>query len=181
MDSMEINKATAGVLVAGIMFFLCGLLGTQLVAVHRPEKLAIPVEGLAAVTAEISAPKQESLPPIGPLLAKADVAAGEAMVKKLCASCHTVAEGGKAGVGPNLYNVVGAAHGHMDGFSYSAGMRAKPGPWSFDELNVWLHKPVEFVPGTRMAFTGISNDQQRADVIAYLRGLSANPLPLPVP
>jgi cytochrome c len=60
-------------------------------------------------------------------------------------------------------------------------MRAKPGPWSFDELNVWLHKPVEFVPGTRMAFTGISNDQQRADVIAYLRGLSANPLPLPVP
>jgi cytochrome c len=60
-------------------------------------------------------------------------------------------------------------------------MKAKTGPWTFDELNEWLHKPSAYVPGTRMAFAGISNDQQRADVIAYLRSLSPNPVPLPAP
>jgi cytochrome c len=60
-------------------------------------------------------------------------------------------------------------------------MKAKTGPWTFDELNEWLHKPASYIPGTRMAFAGISDDQQRADVIAYLRSLAANPVPLPAP
>jgi cytochrome c len=69
----------------------------------------------------------------------------------------------------------------MQGFDYSAGMKAKTGPWTFDELNEWLHKPSSYVQGTRMAFPGISNDQQRADVIDYLHTLSPNPVPLPSP
>jgi cytochrome c len=69
----------------------------------------------------------------------------------------------------------------MEGFNYTAGMKAKTGPWTFDELNEWLHKPSAYVPGTRMAFAGISNDQLRADVIDYLHTLSANPVPLPAP
>jgi cytochrome c len=180
MDSMEINKVVAGVLVAGIVFFLTGLIGMQLVTEKRPEKPAIAIAG-APAEAAAGAPKQEALPPIAPLLAKADVATGESTAKKLCTSCHTFNEGGKAGVGPNLYGVVGGPHAHMQGFDYSAGMKAKTGPWTFDELNEWLHKPSSYVPGTRMAFPGISNDQQRADVIDYLHTLSANPVPLPSP
>ena len=178
MDSMEINKGMAAILVAGIMFFLTGLIGMHLVTETRLEKPAIAIQGAPVAEAASGAAKPEVLPPIGPLLAKADVATGEATVKKLCTSCHTVAEGGKAGVGPNLYGVVGGAHGHMDGFNYSAGMKAKTGSWTFAELNEWLHKPASFVAGTRMAFAGINNDQQRADVIAYLRSLSHTPVPL---
>jgi cytochrome c len=180
MDSMEINKGVAAVLVAGIVFFLTGLIGMQLVKEKRPEKPAIAIAGAPAETAAAAA-KPEALPPIAPLLAKADVATGESTAKKLCTSCHTFNDGGKAGVGPNLYGVVGGPHAHMQGFDYSAGMKAKTGPWTFDELNEWLHKPSSYVPGTRMAFPGISNDQQRADVIDYLHTLSPNPVPLPSP
>ncbi|HEY0183284.1 MAG TPA: cytochrome c family protein [Rhodopila sp.] len=181
MDSMELNKGIAAVLVAGIVFFLTGLIGMNLVTEQRPEKPAIAIQGAPAAEATSGAPKPEPLPAIAPLLAKADVATGEATVKKLCTSCHTFNEGGKAGVGPNLYNVVGGPHAHMEGFNYSAGLKAKTGPWTFDELNEWLHQPSAYVPGTRMAFAGIKNDQQRADVIAYLRSLSPNPVPLPAP
>jgi cytochrome c len=181
MDSMEINKGVAAVLVAGIAFFLAGTVGMNLVVEHRLEKPAIVTPAAPGAEAAAAAPKPVPLPPIAPLLAKADVATGESTAKKLCTSCHTFNEGGKAGVGPNLYGVVGGPHAHMQGFDYSAGMKAKTGPWTFDELNEWLHKPSSYVPGTRMAFPGINNDQERADVIDYLHTLSANPVPLPSP
>jgi cytochrome c len=178
MDSLEVNKGLAAILVAGIAFFLTGTIGDNLVQVQRPEKAVLDIKG-AEPTASTGEPKPVELPPIAPLLAKADPAQGEATAKKLCTSCHTFTEGGKAGVGPNLYGVVGGPHGHMEGFNYTAGLKAKDGPWTFDELNQWLHKPSSYVQGTRMAFAGINNDQQRADVIDYLRTLSHNPLPLP--
>jgi cytochrome c len=127
-----------------------------------------------------AAPAQEAKPqPIGPLLASADPAAGDALTKKLCAACHTFNEGGKAGVGPNLFGVVGAPHGHMEGFAYSSALKGKQGPWNYDELNEWLTKPSAYAPGTKMTFAGLSSEKQRADVIAYLRTLSHNPEPLP--
>ena len=180
MDSMEINKGVAAVLVAGIVFFLTGLIGVKLVqAGGWKSRRSRSRERRRRPAA--AAPKPEALPPIAPLLAKADVATGEATVKKLCTVCHTFNEGGKAGVGPTFMASSVGPHAHMEGFDYSAGMKAKTGPWTFDELNEWLHKPSAYVPGTRMAFAGISNDQQRADVIDYLHSLSHNPVPLPSP
>ena len=178
---MEVNKAIAAVLVAGIVFSLSGTIGVLLVHEKPLKQTAIKIEVPEAASPS-GQPAAPQVAPIAPLLAKADPAAGEADAKKLgCTACHTFNEGGKAGVGPNLYNVVGSPHAHMQGFDYSAGMKAKTGPWTFDELNEWLHKPSSYVQGTRMAFAGISNDQQRADVIAYLRSLSPNPVPLPSP
>ncbi|WP_309139463.1 cytochrome c family protein [Siccirubricoccus sp. G192] len=102
------------------------------------------------------------------------MANGEALAKRLCASCHSFNQGGRTGVGPNLYGIVGAPHGHVEGFNYSAAIKGKQGPWNYEELNEWLHKPSTYAPGTRMAFAGISNTQQRADVIAYLKSISPN-------
>ena len=180
MGSLEGTKLLASVLIGGIVFMLAGLVSEVVVHPTRLEHLAIKVEGGAAPTA--AAPKQEeALPAIAPLLAKADPAAGEALAKKVCVVCHTFNDGGRPGVGPNLYGVVMGAHAHAQDYSYSAGMKAKDGKWDYEALNHWLKRPAAYVPGTKMAFVGINNDQQRADVIAYLRTLSHDPAPLPQP
>jgi cytochrome c len=178
MDSMEVNKGVAAVLIAGIVFFLTGTIGMNLVEETPLKQPAIKID--VPKTAPSGAPAAPELPAIAPLLAKADPATGEADTKKLgCVACHTFTEGGKAGIGPNLYNVVGGPHAHMQGFDYSNALKSKQGDWTFDELNEWLHQPSAYAPGTRMTFVGIKNDQQRADVIDYLRTLSAKPEPLP--
>jgi cytochrome c len=178
MDSMEVNKGVAAVLVAGIAFFVTGTIGDMLVRSHRPHEPAFKIEIAAPATAPAAAPA--ALNPIGPLLASADAAAGETIAKRQCASCHTFTEGGKNSVGPNLYGIVGGprAEGHA-GFGYSAPLKAKVGSWTYEELNAWLNKPAAFAPGTRMAFAGLNSEKQRADLIAYLRSLSHNPVPLP--
>jgi cytochrome c len=178
---MEVNKIIAAVLVAGIVFFLTGTIGTVLVHEQPLKQTAIKIEIPEAVS-PAGQPAAPQVAPIAPLLAKADPAAGEADTKKLgCTACHTFNDGGKAGVGPNLYNVVGGPHAHMQGFDYSTALKSKTGPWTFDELNEWLRQPGAYAPGTRMSFAGIKDDQERADVVDYLRTLSPNPEALPSP
>lgn len=178
---MEVNKIIAAVLVAGIVFFLTGTIGTVLVHEEPLKQAAIKIQ-IPEAASPSGQPAAPQVAPIAPLLAKADPAAGEADTKKLgCTACHTFNDGGKAGVGPNLYNVVGGPHAHMQGFDYSTTLKSKTGPWTFDELNEWLRQPSAYAPGTRMSFAGIKNDQERADVVDYLRTLSPNPEALPSP
>ncbi len=179
MDSMELNKGVAAVLVAGIAFFVTGTIGDRLVQSHRPHEPAIKID-VAAPAASGPAAAPAVLEPIGPLLAGADAANGEKLARQQCASCHTFTDGGKNGVGPNIYNTVGQPRGEgRGGFNFSPAIKAKTGNWSFEDLNAWLAKPSAFATGTRMAYAGMNSAKQRADVIAYLRTLSANPVPLP--
>ncbi len=176
MDSLEANKVFAAVLVAGIGFMAATLIADNLVS---PTPLAHTALKVEAPTPSVTAAADTPLTPIGPLLASATPADGEAYAKKVCAACHSFNEGGKAGVGPNLYGIVNGPHAHMQGYSYSTALQGKQGPWTFDELNAWLKKPSAYAPGTKMGFAGITSDKQRADVIDYLHTLAHDPAPLP--
>ena len=116
--------------------------------------------------------------PIDTLLASASADRG-AQVAKQCQACHNFEEGSGPKVGPDLYNVVGRKIASVQGFNYSSALKSKNGTWDFNALNAWLSKPAAYAPGTAMTFAGLSNDKQRADVIAYLDTLSKNPVPLP--
>jgi cytochrome c len=115
---------------------------------------------------------------INSLLATASAERG-AQVAKQCQACHNFEEGQGPKVGPDLYGVVGRKIASAPGFNYSAALKSKNGTWDFNALNAWLSKPTAYAPGTAMTFAGLSNDKQRADVIAYLDTLSKNPVPLP--
>lgn len=168
------SNTIAGWVLAGCVAAL-GLTIASGMVFHgeRPEKMGYPIEGVV----EEGAGGGEAEVPIATLLASADAAAGAEVFKK-CASCHTINQGGAAGIGPNLYGVLGKAHGHQAGFAYSDALKGVPGNWDFEAMNKWLISPRKYAPGTKMSFAGLSNPQERANVIAYLNSQGSN-LPLP--
>jgi cytochrome c len=116
--------------------------------------------------------------PIAPLLASADAGRGQSLFKA-CVACHTPNDGGANKVGPNLWNVIGSSIAGTEGFKYSSALRKMGGTWDYETLNQFLFKPKTFVPGTKMTYAGIKAAKKRADIIAYIRSLSAAPQPLP--
>ncbi len=105
--------------------------------------------------------------------AEGNVANGEKIFKK-CAACHSVIPGKKK-VGPSLHGVVGRAPGSLDGFKYSKAIKVygeSGAVWNGETLDPWLAKPRSFLKGTRMAFPGLKKEQDRADIIAYLKTFS---------
>lgn len=96
-------------------------------------------------------------------------AAGERVFAQ-CMACHSV-EPGRNGLGPSLHGVFGRAAGSGDSFSYSPAMRDSGITWTADELDRFIERPTQTMPGTRMIFIGIRDAQVRADLIAYLETL----------
>ncbi|MCD7109982.1 cytochrome c family protein [Rhizobium sp. DKSPLA3] len=118
---------------------------------------------------------------IKPLLASADASAGEAVFKK-CAACHTIEKGGPNKVGPNLWGVVERPIASHEGFAYSAGMKTfaeANKTWTYDHLSYFVEAPKKHVPGTAMGFAGVKKPDERANLIAWLRGQSDAPVALP--
>ena len=114
-------------------------------------------------------PKKEEKPiDINALLKTANFDNGAKIFKK-CASCHNADKGGGNKVGPNLFSVVGRKRASAPGFTYSEAMSKKAGSWTIEDLNLFLTKPKDFVPGTKMGFAGLKKPQDRADVILYLQ------------
>jgi cytochrome c len=172
-------NTAAGCFLASALFAM--VVGKVSNVVVSPEELAKPAISVPAEATEASsgpAPAAE-LPPISPKLASANVEHGKELFKRDCSTCHTIDKGGANKVGPNQWNLVGRKKGAEPGFSYSSAMEKKGGTWTYEDLNHMIFKPQSFVKGTKMAFAGLPKEQDRADVIAYLRTMNDNPPPLP--
>ena len=148
---------------------------------HAPEKpgYALPVSKGEGGTATAST-EAFSFAKVAELLPKANAEAGADTFKK-CAACHTDASGAPNKVGPNLWSVIGRPVAQSAGFAYSDAMKAKGGNWSWDTLAAYLHDPRGAVPGNKMAFAGIADDTDLADLLVYLRKQSDKPADLPGP
>ena len=102
--------------------------------------------------------------------AAGDAKAG-ATVYKRCAVCHTNDKGGGDALGPNLFGIVGRNAASRPGFAYSASLRKAAIVWNEAVLTKWVAGPARMVPGTKMAFPGITSKKQQADLVAYLATL----------
>jgi cytochrome c len=181
MNSFELNKVLGALLGTCLFLVAMHIAAGAIFTPQTPAKpgyeIAVKEEQPEGGAAPAAAP---AAVPIENLLASASTERG-AQVAKQCQACHNLQEGQGPKIGPDLYNVVGRKIASAQGFNYSAALKTKNGNWDFDTLNTWLTKPSAFAPGTAMTFAGLSNEKQRADVIAYLDTLSPNPVPLPKP
>ncbi len=174
MDSFELTKIAAAVLAALLIIVgvktaidinLSGHGGGH--EAHAGFTLPMPTgHGGAAAASAASAPAFDAAK-VAAAAATGDAKAGQDVFKK-CSSCHTIESGGANKTGPNLHAVVGRAKASAAGFGYSDDIKGKGGNWSATDLATFLHDPKGYAKGTKMAFAGVKDSGDLANLIAYL-------------
>ncbi len=180
MDSFEINKIVAAILIVALLIIGIGKLSDIIFYVEKPKTpgYAVEIEQATKTSSETSSDPVVEKIDIAALMAMGDLTTGEKVFKK-CAACHSIVKGGKNNIGPALYNVVSRKVGSVDNYKYSKALSEYGKEWTFEELNGYLIKPAKWIKGTKMAFAGLRKEKDRASVILYLNQNSDNPLPLP--
>ncbi|PZO79715.1 MAG: cytochrome c family protein [Mesorhizobium amorphae] len=180
MDSFEFNKVIGAVLGAFFLLFSVAIVSDAIFAAPAPERPGYVIE--AAEPQAGGAAEAAERPSIAVLLASADADAGATAFKK-CQACHSGEKGGPNKIGPDLWDLVNRPIATHEGFAYSGAMKefSQGGTvvWDWDHLDHFLHGPKAYISGTAMSFAGLKRDDERANLIAYLRTLSDNPAPLP--
>ena len=182
MDSFELNKIIAAVLLTVLIIIGIGKFTDVLFHVEKPKESAYKIEGLEVASTSTSNTETETkvveAVDIKALLAMGDLGHGEKVFKK-CTACHQIASDGKNMIGPNLWSVIGRTAGSVSDYKYSKAMIAYGKEWTFKEMNSYLIKPQAYVKGTKMAFAGLRKEKDRASVILFMNSKSSNPKPLP--
>jgi cytochrome c len=181
MSSLEGTKILAAGLVALIAGMVANLVAEELVPSTKLDKNAFPIAGVGKGPSakEAAAPTGggKPAPLTAEMLAKADIAAGEAIAKK-CATCHTFDKGDANRIGPNLYGVIDRPRGSIAGFAYSDAMKKLGGTWAPQEIAAFIADPKIYLPGTKMTFAGLPKPEDRANVLAFLNSKSDKPVDL---
>ena len=177
MDSLKFNKIAAALLSSILLIMMFGKIGNFLVNPNTDVSNAYPIEVPESNTAEAKEEKEVIIEPITALLATANLESGLKIAKK-CVACHGFDAGGPNKIGPNLYDIVNKDQGKAD-YAYSKVLAALNGKWTYEELNKFLYKPKLYSKGTKMNYAGLSKTKDRANLIAWLRTKSDNPVPLP--
>ena len=179
MDSFELNKIIAAILMVVLLIIGLGKIADGVFHVKKPQKLGYKVETENQPTSTTSlASKVVAKIDIAALMAQGDAETGEVIFKK-CAACHSINKGGRNKIGPALYNVVGRKVGSVDDYKYSKTLASYEKEWTFEELNGFLKKPSAYLKGTKMSYAGLRKEKERASVIKYLNQKSDSPKELP--
>ena len=181
MDSFEINKIIASILLVALLIIGISKISNIIFKVDKLDSSAYKVEvpdDSAKEIIEGNTEKADEKVDISALMALGDIAHGEKVFKK-CSACHSIEAGGGNKIGPALYNVVGRKIAAVEDYKYSKALVEYKKNWSFEELNGFLIKPQKWIKGTKMAYAGLRKEKDRASVILYLNKYSDNPLPLP--
>lgn len=168
------NTIAGWTLFAGIVALGASIVAGETFHSERPEEMGYPIEGVV----QEGEGGAEAEKPIAFYLATADAAAGEQVFKK-CTACHNADPGGANALGPALYGVMGNPVAAHPGFAFSDALKGVGGTWDWDTMSAWLASPKKFAPGTKMTFAGLSNPQDRANIMAFLNSRDTSPLPLP--
>ncbi len=176
MDSFEINKIVAAVLMVVLLVIGIGKVSDTIFHVEKPKTpgYVVDVDQVVAASTENVEEKID----ITAFMTMGNVASGKKVFKK-CVACHSINKDGANKIGPALYNVVGRQVGGVSNYKYSKALAEYKKTWTFDELNGFLIKPAKWIKGTKMAYAGLSSETDRASLIKYLNQNSDNPLPLP--
>ena len=179
MDSFEVNKIIAAVLLVALLVIGIGKIADIVFYVEKPKTAGYEVEVAETDNASQNAKTSEVEEiDISALLAMGNIEHGEKVFKK-CSACHVVNKGGENKIGPALYGVLGRQVAALGDYKYSKAMAAYDKTWTFEEMNGYLRKPQSYIKGTKMAFAGLRKEKDRASVILYLNQNSDSPLPLP--
>jgi cytochrome c len=179
MNAYEFNKIAGAALTAALFVFGARELIHITSASHAPAKpgytLPAPSASPAAGGAAVAA-----FNPAGvvSLVAKASADAGKE-VFKACVQCHRTEKGAPSPQGPNLHGAVGREVGKAAGFGFSPAMAGKGGTWTYEALAAYLYDPRGNIPGNRMAFAGVKDERDLADLLAFMRTQADTPAPLP--
>ena len=180
MDSFELNKIIAAILMVALLVIGIGKISDVVFHVEKPKTpgYTVEVEQVVNNTSSSTTETSNQEVDIAALMAMGDVVSGEKIFKK-CAACHSIVKDGKNKIGPALYNVVGRQVGGVNDYKYSKALVEYKKTWTFEELNGFLLKPSKWIKGTKMAYAGLRKEKDRASIIKYLNQSSDNPQPLP--
>lgn len=183
MSAFDFNKIIAAIIIAIIVVVIIDKVGNIII---NPDK-----NKLQETAYKIDITKSDdnlavskaltdniAIDSISGLLASSSLENGEKIYKK-CGSCHNYKKDSKSKIGPSLWNIINQPKGNATGFAYSKALIEFGGNWNYEELNNFLYNPKEYIKGTKMNFVGLKKNQDRADLILWLRQLSDNPIPLP--